>query len=204
MRRQEQVLILRRSDHKRDALGAVFLGAVSEEGEIRRYVERYLGPAFQVRAVDLEGAAALRVRVECARFPAESQNLARIARSLAERGRVRGATDMFGEALKLDPLNAEVLKAQATLHTAADELAEAEEKWIRAAEVRGYDGETLRALAAIALRGDRRPTAIQYLEEALVANPADQRSREMLEELRRQAELGFEQGREPEAGKPKE
>jgi tetratricopeptide (TPR) repeat protein len=204
-RRQEHVLVLRRCDHKRDALGAVFLGAVFDEAEIRRYVERYLGPAFQVRSVDAEGAAALRVRVECARFPNESQNLARLAHSLAERGRLRGAADMLGEALKLDPLNAEVLKAQALLHAGADELAEAEEKWIRAGEVRGYDGEILRALATIALRGDRRPTAMQYLEEALVVNPRDPAAREMLGELNRQAELGFERRgeRSGPGGRPK-
>jgi hypothetical protein len=131
MRRQQQHVIIRRDDHKRDALGAIFLGAVSDEQEIRGYVERYLGPPFQVRAVDLDGPA-LRVAVECSRFQAESQNLTRMARSFAERGRARAAADSFGEALKLDPLNAEALKGHAALHAAAGELEEAEDKWIRA------------------------------------------------------------------------
>lgn len=193
MRRQEHVLILRRDDHKRDALGAIFLGAVADEAEVRRYVERYLGTAFQVRAVDAEGAA-LRVRVDCARFQLESQNLSRIAKSLAERGRHRAAAETFVEALKLDPLNVEALRGQAALHAAAGELLEAEEKWVRAAEIRGYDGEILRALAMIALREDRQPTALQYLEEALLANPQDAEAGALLDDLHRQAELRFEGG----------
>lgn len=199
MRRQEHVLILRRDDHKRDALGAIFLGAVVDEAEMRRYVERYLGAAFAVRAVAAEGPA-LRVRVDCARFQLESQNLSRIAKSLAERGRQRSAVETFAEALKLDPLNVEALKGQATLHALADELVEAEEKWVRAAEIRGYDGEILRALAAIALREDRYPTALQYLEEALLTNPQDAEARALLDDLRRQAEIRFEG--EPATDKP--
>ena len=57
-----------------------------------------------MRAVEIEGAA-LRVRVECSRFPVESQNLSRMARQLVEKGRHRAAGEHFVEALKLDPLN---------------------------------------------------------------------------------------------------
>ena len=105
MRRPQHVLILRRDDHKRDALGAVFLGAVTDEREILSYVERYLGPAFLVRSVEMEGTA-LRVTVECSRFQRESHNLTRMAKSLAERGRRRSAAESFAEAMKLDPMNA--------------------------------------------------------------------------------------------------
>jgi tetratricopeptide (TPR) repeat protein len=202
MRRKEHALILRRDDHKRDALGAVFLGAVSEPGEIRRYVERYLGPAFQVRAIEADGPA-LRVRVECARFEVEGQNLTRIARSLAERGRLRAAADTFDEALKLDPLSAEALKGRAALHATAGELVEAEEKWVRAGEIGGYDDDMLRALAALALRGGRGPSAMQYLEEALLANPQDGESRALLADLRRQVEFRFEADGNAEPGSRK-
>ena len=190
MRRQQHVLILRRDDHKRDALGAVFLGAVTDEREILLYVERYLGQPFLVRSVEMEGAA-LRVTVECSRFQMESHNLTRIAKSLAERGRQRSAADSFAEALKLDPLNTEALKGQAALHALAGELIDAEEKWIRSGEIRGYDGEILRGLAGVALREDRRPTAMQYLEEALIVHPDDAEARALLDELNRQAELRF-------------
>jgi tetratricopeptide (TPR) repeat protein len=190
MRRQRHVLILRRSDHKRDALGAVFLGAISDPADIRSTVERYLGPPFLVRAVEREGHA-LRVTVECARFQLESHNVTRMAQSLAKRGRLGAASDSFAEALKLDPLNAEALKAMAALHASAGELNEAEDRWIRAGEIRGYDGEMLRGLAAVALRGDRGPTARQYLEEALIVHPDDAEARRMLDDLHRQAELRF-------------
>ncbi len=190
MRRQQHVLILRRDDHKRDALGAVFLGAVTDERDVLLYVERYLGPAFLVRAIEMEGTA-LRVTVECSRFQMESHNLTRLAKSLAERGRQHSASESFAEALKLDPLNAEALKGQAALHALAGELIDAEEKWIRSGEIRGYDGEILRGLAGVALREDRRPTAMQYLEEALIVHPDDAEARAMLDELNRQAELRF-------------
>jgi tetratricopeptide (TPR) repeat protein len=190
MHRPLHVLVLRRDDHKHDSLGAVFLGAVSEAREVRRYVERYLGPAFAVRRVDPEGPA-LRVAVECSRFPTESQNLTRIARSLVNNGRNRAAADSFREALKLDPMNTEALKGQAALCALAGELPEAQDHWIRAGEIRGYDGEILRGLAVIALRTDRHGSAIQYLQDALVVNPNDDEAREMLEELRRQSELRF-------------
>jgi tetratricopeptide (TPR) repeat protein len=191
MRRQQHVLILRRDDHKRDALGAVFLGAVAHEQQIRLFVERYLGPQFLVRSVDMEGTA-LRVTVECSRFQVESHNLTRIAKSLAQRGRQRAAADSFTEALKLDPLNAEALKGRAALHALAGELTDAEDKWVRSGEIRGYDGEILRGLADVALREDRRPTAMQYLEEALLVSPNDAEARSILNELNRQAELRFE------------
>jgi tetratricopeptide (TPR) repeat protein len=202
MRRRQHVLILRRDDHKRDALGAVFLGAVTDERQIRAAVERYLGPAFVVRSVDVEGTA-IKAVVECSRFETESQNLAHIAKSLAERGRQRAAADSYAEALKLDPLNAEALKGRAALHVLARELNEAEEKWIRAGEIRGYDAEILLGLAHVALCEDRRPTAMKYLEEALIVEPDDPKVRTALEELKRQAELRFE-GRAPRNGGRKE
>ena len=190
MHRPLHVLVLRRDDHKHDSLGAVFLGAVSDAREVRLYVERYLGPAFAVRKIDHEGPA-LRVAVECSRFPTESQNLTRIARSLVNSGRNRSAAASFREALKLDPMNTEALKGHAALCALAGELSEAQDHWIRAGEIRGYDGEILRGLAIIALRADRHGSAIQYLQDALVVNPNDDEAKQMLEELRRQSELRF-------------
>jgi tetratricopeptide (TPR) repeat protein len=190
MLRRDHVLVLRRDDHKHDLIGAIFLGAITDEEDARRTIERYLGPAFVVRSAEMEGAA-LRVRVDCSRFPVESQNLSRMAKQLVEKGRQRAAGEHFVEALKLDPLNTEALKGQAGLHVAAGDLAAAEENWIRAGEIRGYDGETLRALALIAVRSGRPATAVQHLENALIVNPDDSEAHAMLEELDRQAELRF-------------
>jgi Flp pilus assembly protein TadD len=168
----------------------VFLGAVTDPAAIRAYVERYLGPAISVRSVEAEGPV-LRASVETSAFQVESQNMVRIGKSLAARGRPRAAADTFLEALKLDPLNVDALKGHAAILAAQNELAYAEEAWVRAGEVRGYDGEILRGLATIALREDRRPTATQYLEEALLLNPDDADAHAMLDELRRQTELRF-------------
>jgi len=70
-------------------------------------------------------------------------------------------------------------------------FAAAEEKWIRAGEIRGYDGETLRALALVALKSDRPLTARQHVENALIVNPSDAEAHAILDELDRQSELRF-------------
>src|SRR5262249_15575968 len=105
------------------------------------------------------------------------------------------------EALKLDPMNTEALKGQAALDALAGELAEAEDHWVRAGEIRGYDGEILRGLARVALIGDRHGSALQYLQDALVVNPNDDEARGMLDDLRRQSELRFaDRGGDDEGG----
>jgi Flp pilus assembly protein TadD len=88
-------------------------------------------------------------------------------------------------------MNTEALKGQATLCALAGDLAEAQDHWIRAGEIHGYDGEILRGLAVLALRTDRHGSAMQYLQDALLVNPNDDEARGMLEELRRQSELRF-------------
>jgi tetratricopeptide (TPR) repeat protein len=188
--RRRHALVIRREDHKRDALGAVFLGAVSDPAEVRAHIERYLGAAIKVREFEGDDAV-LRVSVESSGFEVESQNLVRIGRSLVEKGRYRAALDMFDEALRLDPLNVEALKADAALRSAQGDLGVAEERWVRAGEIGGYDAESLRGLATIALREDRRPSAMRYLEEALIVDPEDFESRALLDELRKQTELLF-------------
>jgi tetratricopeptide (TPR) repeat protein len=191
--RRRYSLVIRRDDHKGDALGAVFLGVVTDPGEIRGYVQRYLGPVVRVVKVVL-AEAVLRVEAESSGFAVESQNLTRLGKAMLAKGRVRAASDMFAEALRLDPLNVDALKADASLRYRQGDIATAHDRWVRAAEVGGYDGEILRGLAAVALRQDRRPSAMRYLEEALVVNPEDEESRRLLAELRRQGELAFERG----------
>lgn len=190
MRRQHS-LVIRREDHKRDALGAVFLGVVTDAVEVSRAVARYLGPSISVRAVSLEGTF-LRVVAEAPSFAVESQNLVRLGRSLSSRGRPRAAADMFEEALRLDPLNADALKGEAALRLVHGDLEGAEQQWILAGEVAGFDVEMLHGLARIALHEGRRPSAIQYLEEALLVDPEHGESRALLTELKRQAELQFD------------
>ena len=190
MRRQHS-LVIRREDHKRDGLGAVFLGAVTAEADIRAYLQRYLGSSVIVRTVQIEPEV-LRVLVEASGFGPESQNLVRLGRSLLSRGRLRASADMFAEALRLDPMNVEALKADASMRFAKGDLTVAHEVWVRAGEIGGYDGEILRGLAAVALQENRRPSAMRYLEEALQVNPEDREAMRILAEMKRQRELAFE------------
>ena len=188
--RRRQTLVIRREDHKHDAIGAIFLGAVTNAGAVRAYVERYLGPSITVRSVEVADTV-LRAIVESSAFESESQNLVRLGRSLLAKGRPRAAEDMFEEGVRLDPLNGDALKAAAALRLSYGDLAGARERWVLAAEIGGYDNEILRGLATVALQEDRRPSAMRYLEEALLVNPDDADSRDALSELRRQSELAF-------------
>lgn len=192
--RKRVALVIRRDDHKRDALGSIFLDVVTDVEEIRQLLERYLGAGLRVVDFERHGSV-LRATVECPRFEVESQNLVRMGRGLARKGRRRAALDMFTEALRLDPLSGDAFKAIGALKIAQRDRAGAENVWVRAGEISGYDGEILRGLAAIALEEDRRPTAMRYLEEALRVNPEDVDSRTLFDELKRQIELRFERSR---------
>lgn len=193
--------MIRRDDHKSDALGGIFLGATRGPDAILAVVERYLGRDRKVLAID-EAAEALRVEVEATSFTEESANLVRLARASAEKGRGRTANELFAEALRLDPLSTDALRGQAELHMQSGEPAIAEAEWILAAEIDGFDATTLRSLATIALEQERRPTAMQYLEEALRVDPKDRRSVELMTELRRQLEIRFaEVGLEADLGR---
>jgi cytochrome c-type biogenesis protein CcmH/NrfG len=195
--RRRHALVIRRDDHKRDALGAVFLGAVTDPEAVRDAVVRYLGPAIRVLVVE-QRPTALRVEIEATGFSDESRNLVRLGRGMAEKGRARAASDMFTEALRLDPTNADALKAEARIRLQSGDVHAAEERWILAGEIAGFDSGTLRGLADAALEEGRTPSAMRYLEEALVADPSDREVREMLDQLRRQIELRF--AGDPEAG----
>jgi Flp pilus assembly protein TadD len=188
--RRRHALVIRRDDHKRDALGAVFLGAVTDPEAVRNAVVRYLGPAIRVLTVE-QRPTALRVEIEATGFSDESRNLVRLGRGMAEKGRARAASDMFTEALRLDPTNADALKAEARIRLQSGDVHGAEERWILAGEIAGFDSGTLRGLARAALEEGRTPSAMRYLEEALVADPADREVRETLDQLRRQIELRF-------------
>ncbi|MEA2627378.1 MAG: hypothetical protein QOD06_3423 [Candidatus Binatota bacterium] len=190
--RKRHTLVIRREEHKRDAIGSVFLDVTTDDADIRGCVERYLGSQMKVVTVERHGPV-LRAVVECARFDTESQNLVRLGRSMLKKSRRRAAGDMFAEALRLDPINVDALKADASMRIAAGDAATAEERWIRAGEIGGYDGEILRGLANVALATDRRPTAMAYLEEALRVNPDDGDARDLMDELKRQVELRFEE-----------
>lgn len=191
--RKRHTLILRRENHKHDGLGAVFLGVLEDEESIRQVLAAYLGTTLGVLDFERLDEATLRASVEAPGFEEESQNLVRLGRSLLEKGRHRGAADMFAEALRLDPLNVDALKAEALLRYVREEHELAEDRWIRASEIRGYDGEILRGLARAALAKERRPSAMRYLEEALRLNPDDAEAGELLEPLQRQIEIRFEE-----------
>lgn len=182
--------MIRREDHKSDSLGAIFLGATRGADAILAAVERYLGRDRKVLVID-EAAEALRVEVESTSFVEESANLVRLAKASSEKGWGRGAAEMFREALRLDPLNAEALRGQAEHHMEHGDGSAAEAEWILAAEIIGFDARTLRSLAIIALAQERRPTAMRYLEEALQADPADKRAADLMAELRKQLEIRF-------------
>ena len=188
--RRRHTLVIRRDDHKHDALGAIFLGSVANAPAAADYVGRYLNRALRTISIKLDDDT-LRVVVESTAFEEESQNLVKLGRGLLQQGRPRSAADMFGESLRLDPLNVEALKRLAALGAQRGGDERASELWVRAGEIAGFDGEILLGLAMVALHEGRTPSARRYLEEALLVNPEDRESRRVLDEINRQTELGF-------------
>jgi cytochrome c-type biogenesis protein CcmH/NrfG len=174
-------LEIHREDHKVDALGLIFLGAVEQEQAIS-LVRSYLGPHASLKRVELEGAV-LRVEADVRDFPEESQNLVRSARELLRRGVVRGAIGHMEEALRLSALNADALKSLGRIYYRHRHRGAARELLTRAREVSPNDLEVLRLLAEIALHEDRRLAARDYLERVLKVNPADRRARVALARL---------------------
>jgi tetratricopeptide (TPR) repeat protein len=188
--RRRSALVIRRDDHKRDALGSIFLGAVNEDRAVFDLVSQYLGSSVKILVVELRPDF-LRAEIEATAFVEESHNLVEIARDLVEKGRLRAAGEMFAEALRLNPLNPEALKVDARLRFAQGDVAGAENRWILGGELAGFDAETLRGLATAALEQGRRPTAMRYLEEAIFADPDNRAAQGLLEQLKRQIELRF-------------
>lgn len=174
-------LTIHREDHKVDALGLVFLGAV-EPDKTLGLLRAYLGPHASLRHVELDDAV-LRVEVDVRDFPEESQNLVRSGRELLRRGLVRGAAAQLEEALRLSPLNVDGLKTLGRLYYRQRNREAARQFLTRAREVAPEDHEILRLLAEIALHEGRRLAAREYLEQLLRADPNDRHARRSLARL---------------------
>lgn len=189
--RRRCALLIRRDDHKRDALGSIFLGVVREDHAVCDLIGDYLGSSVKVLMVDVR-TEYLRVEIEATAFIDESANLVEIGHDLVEKGRLRAASEMFTEALRLNPLNPDALKSDARIRFTQGDIPGAERRWILGGELAGFDVETLRGLATVALEQGRRPTAMRYLEEAISADPEDPQARRLLDQLKRQIELRFD------------
>ncbi len=182
-------LVIHLEDHKHDSLGRIFLDP-GDESETRRSLRAYLGPRVSIKGTTLDGQR-LRVRIEVANFQVESDNLVRLARGLAGRARMQAARAQLEEALKLYPLNASALKALGRAACERADYARATAFFVRANEVLGEDGESLRTLGTISLRQGREPSALAYFERALRLNPRDEAAGRARAELRARMEMKF-------------
>ncbi len=195
--KRRALLEIHRDDHKYDALGQIFLGAIEGE-EILALLRRYLGPAASLHRVELDDDV-LRVEADLREFPEESSNLVEVGRSMLRKGLGRSAIGALEEALRLAPLNAEALKTIGRWHYRRREREAARRYLVRARESDPGDYEILRLLAEIAIHEDRRLEARGYLERVLRARPGDQRARAALARLR-PSEPGASSGDAPRSG----
>ena len=196
-------LLIHLEDHKHDGLGRLFLDP-GDEREMRRSLREYLGAKVMVKSAAVEGQR-LRVRVELPDFQAESDNLVRLARELANRARPGAALGQLEEALKIFPLNGAALKGLGRACYGRGDLAGATAYFVRANEVLREDGEALKALGTIALNEGREPSALAYYERAAAANPKDEAARQALEQLRERMTRKFrtdEPPADPADGRP--
>jgi len=180
MRRRVQLRI-HREDHKNDALGLVFLGALERERSLE-LLRSYLGPHARVRQAEVDDAI-LYVEADVREFGEESQNLVRLAREMMRAGRMKGALGQFQEALRLSPLNGQALKGIGRLYYRHRHPEEARYYLTRAREIDPDDADVLRLLAEIAVHQDRPLAARAYLEQLLRRDPRDRRARAALGRL---------------------
>ena len=201
-------LEIHREDHKNDALGLVFLGAVDNERALE-LVKAYLGPQARVRHAELRDSV-LHVEADVREFGEESQNLVRLARDMQRAGRLKGAAGQLEEALRLSPLNPHALKGLGRLHYRSRNVETARYYLTRARETAPDDGDVLRLLAEVALHDGQPLSARAYLEELVRRHPDDKRgrlalarllpndAREIREELALDAPIGAPEPGDPE------
>ncbi|MDG2305632.1 MAG: tetratricopeptide repeat protein [Candidatus Binatia bacterium] len=173
--RRRVYLEIHREDHKNDALGLVFLGALEPE-RCLELLKNYLGPHAKLKQVEVDDSV-LRVEADVREFAEESQNLVRMARDMMRAGRMKGALGQFEEALRLSPLNEHALKGLGRLYYRSRQRDEARYYLTRAREVAPDDCDVLRLLAEIALHDERPLAAREYLELLLQMDPNDKRAR---------------------------
>ncbi len=174
-------LEIHREDHKNDALGLVFLGAVDSDRALE-LLKAYLGPQARIRQAELRDAV-LHVEADVREFGEESQNLVRLAREMQRAGRLKGAAGQWEEALRLSPLNPHALKGLGRLHYRSRNVEIAKYYLTRARETAPDDGDVLRLLAEVALHDGQHLAARGYLEELVRRHPDDKRGRLSLARL---------------------
>ena len=172
---------IHREDHKNDALGLVFLGALERE-RCLELLRSYLGPHAKLSQAEVDDAV-LRVEADVREFADESQTLLRLARDMMRNGRLKGALGQLEEALRLSPWNAQALKAVGRLYYRSRQREEARYYLTRAREVAPDDSDVLRLLAELALHEDRPLAARDYLEQLLRVDPHDKRAKSTLARL---------------------
>lgn len=172
---------IHREDHKNDALGLVFLGALERE-RCLELLKGYLGVHARLKQAELDDSV-LRVEADVREFAEECQNLVRMARDMMRKGRMKGALGQLEEALRLSPWNAQALKGVGRLYYRSRQRDEARYYLTRAREVAPEDCDVLRLLAEIALHDDRPLAAREYLEKLLEMDPDDKRARVTLARL---------------------
>lgn len=179
--RRRVYMEIHREDHKNDALGLVFLGAL-EPQRCLELLKTYLGPHARLKHAEVDDAV-LRAEADVREFAEESQNLVRMARDMMRKGRMKGALGQLEEALRLSPWNAQALKGVGRLYYRSRQREEARYYLTRAREVAPDDCDVLRLLAEIALHDDRPLAAREYLEKLLEMDPGDKRARVLLMRL---------------------
>jgi len=179
--RRRVYMEIHREDHKNDALGLVFLGAL-EPQRCLELLKTYLGPHAKVKHAEVDDAV-LRAEADVREYAEESQNLVRMARDMMRAGRMKGALGQFEEALRLSPWNAQALKGVGRLYYRSRQREEARYYLTRAREVAPDDCDVLRLLAEIALHDERPLAARAYLEQLLAMDPGDKRARTTLARL---------------------
>ncbi len=183
--RRHKTLIIRRSDHVGDRLGAIFLEPEGwgEEERLRR-LRDYFGQRVRVLKADLAHTE-LTVEVESPGYDAEASHLAAAAADLQRKGAPRNALSMFRQAVEIEPLNAEAITGLGMVLLELEQHAEAVAVLRRARELTDDQVDILQALARCCVQLDKLQDARSYLEQALSRAPNNPGIRRALSALDR-------------------
>jgi tetratricopeptide (TPR) repeat protein len=186
--RRRMALTIRRDDHIGDRIGTIFLDPDSEgEQGIIQLVRDYLGRGIRVMKVELSRDR-VEVEVESTGWVEESKRLTAAAEDLHLKGGRRGSQAMLEEALKLDALNHNALKRLGMLLADRGEHEEAFRILKRAREIGGDSVPALLAMGKVCMQLDRVPSAVEYLQLVIKAEPKNQEALAALESLGRAPE----------------
>jgi len=139
--------------------------------------------AYLKSGMDKQGEACLDEAIQL--YPGQADSYYNLGILAAKKGDFTGARQYFEHALTLNEKHALSLYSLGNLALMKKETAKAERLYLRAVECESGLAPALRGLGGLAVSRRENAKALRYYELALAADPADAKTKELVESLRR-------------------